>query len=312
MADLTVRIPVGKRELCFKNPIMPAAAGLGDLIEYGKYYDLSLLGALMPNSIMLESGSVSRARKLYGAEYGYITSLGSNSLGVMEYVKKIAVHLPWRESPLILNLKAEDLEGLVRLAGTASGCREVAGIEINMNCPYSMAATDPRQYWRDYGWLREMIRGVREAAGEKLLIIKVPTTMVDVEDIAAIVKECGADGFTSFGALTGCAIDVRTREFRCGNSGSGGYCGPGLKPLALWSCSRVHKAVDIPIFSAGGVTNADDVIEHIMAGAWMVQVGSANLTRADFMPRLIESLDRRLDELGIRSLDEIRGCVKPH
>ena len=63
---------------------MPAAAGLGDLIEYGKYYDLSLLGALMPNSIMLESGSVSRARKLYGAEYGYITSLGSNSLGVME------------------------------------------------------------------------------------------------------------------------------------------------------------------------------------------------------------------------------------
>ena len=161
MADLSVRIPVGKRELCFKNPIMPAAAGLGDLIEYGKYYDLSRLGALMPNSIMMESGSVSRARKLYGAEYGYITSLGSNSLGVMEYVKKIAVHLPWRESPLILNLKAEDLEGLVRLAGTAAGCREVAGIEINMNCPYSMAATDPRQYWRDYGWLREMIRGVR-------------------------------------------------------------------------------------------------------------------------------------------------------
>lgn len=157
-----------------------------------------------------------------------------------------------------------------------------------------------------------MIRGVRGAAGEKLLIIKVPTTMVDVEDIAAIARECGADGFTSFGALTGCAIDVHSREFRCGNSGSGGYCGPGLKPLALWSCSRVHKAVDIPIFSAGGVTNADDVIEHIMAGAWMVQVGSANLTRPDFMPRLIESLDRRLDELGIRSLDEIRGCVKPH
>ena len=61
MADLSVRIPVGKRELCFKNPIMPAAAGLGDLIEYGKYYDLSRLGALMPNSIMMESGSVSRA-----------------------------------------------------------------------------------------------------------------------------------------------------------------------------------------------------------------------------------------------------------
>lgn len=312
MADLSVRIPVGNREIIFKNPIMPAAAGLGNLIEYKKFYDLDCLGAMMPNSLMLDTGSVNPARKLYGAEYGYITSLGSNSMGIHEFAGKIAPHLPWQTTPLIPDLKAETMDGLVELTRAACSYREIAGVEINMNCPYSLAAYNPRQYWRDHGWLREMTRRVREAAGEKLLIFKVPTTMVDVEDMAAVVRENGADAFTAFGALIGCAIDIERREFRCGNSGSGGYCGPGLKPLALWTCQRVYKNVDIPIFNAGGVTCAEDVIEHIMAGASMVQTGSGNLTRPDFMPRLIEALDRRLDEMGVRNLDEIRGCARPH
>lgn len=312
MADLSVRIPLKKGEIIFKNPIMPAAAGLGNLTEYKRFYDLGVLGAMMPNSIMLETGSVNRARKLYGAEYGYITSLGSNSLGIDEFIKKYAPHTPWRETPLILDLKAENMEMLTELAGRAAAAEEVSGIEINMNCPYSLASTSPKQYWRDYGWLAEMVCRVRAACGDKLLIIKVPTTMVDLEDVAGIVKKNGADAFTSFGALVGAAINVEKREFYCGNMGSGGYCGPGIKPLALWSCQRVYKSVDIPIFSAGGVTCADDVIEHIMAGAWMVQVGSANLTRPDFMKQLIEGLNERLEELGVKNLEEIRGCAKPH
>ncbi|MCB7372790.1 hypothetical protein LI003_23135, partial [Bacteroides caccae] len=80
---------------------MHAAAGLGDLVEYQKYYDLSCLGAMMPNSIMGKTGYVNKARKLYGAEYGYITSLGSNALGIDEFVEKYAPHIPWQKSPLI-------------------------------------------------------------------------------------------------------------------------------------------------------------------------------------------------------------------
>lgn len=312
MVDLSVRIPLKKGEMVFKNPIMPAAAGLGNLVEYKKYYDLGELGAMMPNSIMLETGWVNYADKLYGAEYGYITSLGNNALGIDEFCENYAPHLPWKRSPLIVDLKAEDMDMLVKLSQKAAAAESIAGIEINMNCPYSLASTSPKQYWRDYSWLSEMVRRVREAAGDKLLIIKVPTTMVDLEDVAAIAKENGADAFTSFGALPGAAIDIKRREFRCGNKGSGGYCGPGLKPLALWSCQRVAvSGVDIPIFSAGGVTCADDVIEHIMAGASMVQVGSANLTRPDFMMRLIEDLEKRLEELGVKNLDEIRGAAKP-
>ena len=312
MVDLSVRIPLRNGEMVFKNPIMPAAAGLGDLIEYKKYYDLGELGAMMPNSIMLETGWVNSADKLYGAEYGYITSLGNNALGIEEFCREYAPHLPWQRSPLIVDLKAEDMDMLVKVSEKAAAAREIAGIEINLNCPYSLPPTSTRQHWRDLEWVGEMVRRVREAAGDKLLIIKVPTAMADLEDLAAVSKENGADAFTSFGALPGTAIDIKRREFRCGTKGSGGYCGPALKPLALWNCQRVAvSGTDIPIFSAGGVACADDVIEHIMAGASMVQVGSANLTRPDFMMRLIEELQVRLEELGVKSLDEIRGTVRP-
>ncbi|MCI6886377.1 MAG: hypothetical protein MR868_03870 [Lachnospiraceae bacterium] len=108
---------------------MPAAAGLGNLAEYQKYYDLSCLGAMMPNSIMMENGYVNGARKLYGAEYGYITSLGSNSLGIHEFMQKYARHLPWETTPLIPDLKAESLDGLVELARAACEYKEIAGVE---------------------------------------------------------------------------------------------------------------------------------------------------------------------------------------
>lgn len=312
MADLSVRIPLRSGEMVFKNPIMPAAACLGNLVEYKRFYELGILGAMMPNSIMYETGFVNKARKLYGAEYGYITSLGNNSLGIDEFVKKYAPHVPWQESPLILDLKAEDMEGLVRLSERAASAKEVAGIEINLNCPYSVTPTSPKQFWRDLQWVADMVSRVRAVCGNKLLVIKTPTTIADLEEIAAVAKEHGADAFTTFGALVGTAVDIEKREFRCGNVGSGGYCGPGVKPIALWNCQRVHKSVDIPIISAGGVTCADDVIEHIMAGAWLVQVGSANLTRPDFMKKLIEDLDARLNQLGVSNLEEIRGCAKAH
>lgn len=312
MADLTVRIPLRKGEMVFKNPIMPAAAGLGDLVEYQKYYDLSCLGAMMPNSIMGKTGYVNKARKLYGAEYGYITSLGSNALGIDEFVEKYAPHIPWQKSPLIIDLKAEDMDGLVELAARGAAAKEIAGVEINLNCPYTAASTSTSQFYHSTKWVGELTRKVRQVMGDKLLAIKVPTAMVDLEDLAAAARENGADAFTSFGALVGCAIDVERREFRCGSAGSGGYCGPGVKPLALWNCQRVYRHVDIPVFSAGGVTCADDVIEHILAGASMVQVGSANLTRPDFMARLIEDLDARLDQLGVKAVSELTGAAKPH
>ena len=312
MADLSVRIPLREGEIEFKNPIMPAAACLGNLVEYKRFYDLSILGAMMPNSIMLETGFVNQARKLYGAEYGYITSLGNNSLGIDEFIEQYAPHVPWQESPLILDLKAENLEVMVELAQKAAQAKEVAGIEINLNCPYSVSPTSPKQYWRDLNWVAELVKQIRQVCKNRMLIIKAPTTIADLEEIGAVIKEYGADAFTTFGALVGTAVDIERREFRCGNIGSGGYCGPGVKPIALWNCQRVKRSVDIPIISAGGITCADDVIEHIMAGAWLVQVGSANLTRPDFMKKLIEDLEMRLDQLGVKNLEEIRGCAKAH
>lgn len=308
--DLTVKIPTSTGQLVFKNPLMPACAGMGDLIEYKRFYNLDLLGALMPNAIMLNTGSPTKTRKIYADSCGYITSLGNNSMGIDDFAKNIMPMLPWQTTPVIINLKAESKEGMVELAAKAAEIQGLAGLEVNLNCPYNAPSFALNQLWRSDAEVEDMTRKVKAVAKNKAVIIKVPTAECYIEGTICAAQAGGADAFTSFGALNGCAIDIETRTFQCGVVGSGGYCGPGLKPMGLRYCCRARSASSLPIISAGGISCAKEVLEHIMAGAWLVQVGSANLTCPDFMPKLLVELVQLMEEMGINSFDEIRGCVK--
>lgn len=308
MANLEVKLPTSQGELVLKNPIMSAAGTFGYALEYKDALHLEKLGAIVPNSMALTDGQPSKAKRFYQSDYGFISSFGANNLPYKTFVKEILPQLPWESTPIFMDLKAYDIEELEEFVSILSEVKELSGLEINLNCPYGNFAVP--SYWKNPEKLVEMIQRVKAAAGEKILWFKAPTAEYSPDQIVSLVQENGGDAFVSFNAIGGYAIDIGTRTFRSGSNGGGGYSGPGIKPYALMCAHNSYKCAKIPVIGGGGIICARDVLEYIMAGAHAVQIGSANLMRPDFMERLVEELEKIMDQMGILSLDEIRGCAK--
>lgn len=304
--NLKVTIPSSIGNIELKNPLMPAAATLGNLIEHARYFDLNDLGAMLPNSMFIDSGSPTMAKKICKTDHGFISALSKNNMSIFEFQKEIVPKLPWKTTPLIIDMKAVDNVQMEQLAAAINSMEEITGIEINLNCPYGPGTP----YWKDPAALEDLVTRVRRAAPEKWLIAKVPGGDIPVEDIALACERGGADAITSYSSLNGSEINIYTGTYRCGGGGSGGFSGPAFKPVGLLMCRRAVSAVSIPVIGIGGISRAEDVIEYIMAGAYAVQVGSANLSRPDFMPRLIKDLEKLVEQMGIQSFEDIRGIAK--
>lgn len=305
--DLSVKIPTGHGDFVMKNPVMPAAATFGNIIEYKDCFDLSVLGAMMPNSIAIDTGSPTKFKKYFKTEYGFISSLARNNISIFQFNDEIVPQLPWQKTPIIVDLKATDADEMEKEADAISRMEGIAGIEINLNCPYGVPGAEP--YWKTPEKVKELVKRVKAAVGKKLVVVKNANPEVPMENSGIPAQQAGADAFCCFNGMGGRAIDIRTRKFQCGGGGGGGYSGVGIKPYALNICYTTCQALDIPVFAAGGVQSAADVLEYVMAGATVVQVGSANLNRPDLMAKIVAELPVLMKELGIRSMDEIRGCA---
>lgn len=307
--NLQVSLPSKSGGITFKNPIMPAAATFGNIIEYKPYVDLSSLGALIPNSIFIDTGTPTKAKKTCKTRQGFLSALSRNNISIREFEETILPQLPFQETPVIIDMKASDKFEMEELAAYINTIPGISGIEINLNCPYGGKGLP---YWKQgKEELHDLVKRVRRAAPSKFLFAKSPGGCLDPNEIAKICADAGADAFTSFCNMNGMSLNIRTRKFRCGSGGSGGFSGPALKPMCLSFCYKVINAVDIPVIGVGGICTAEDVLEYIMAGAAAVQVGSANLSRPDLMPRILEDLVVLMEQLGIASLDEIRGTASP-
>lgn len=307
--NLQVTLPGQGKDLILKNPVMPAAATFGNIIEYINYIDLGELGAMIPNSMFVNTGSPTRAKKTCKTREGFLSAFARNNISIYEFCDHILPLLPHDKTPVIINMKATDDHEMAQQAAFINTVPEIAGIEMNLNCPYGGSGLP---YWKQgKDALHRLVHMVREAAPDKYLIAKSPGGTLDAGEIAKICEGAGADAFTSFCNLNGMSLNIRTGKFRCAASGAGGFSGPALKPLCLAQCYKASKAVHIPVIGTGGICTAEDVLEYIMAGATAVQVGSANLSRPDLMHQILTDLEHLMEELQITSLDDIRGCGAP-
>lgn len=217
------------------------------------------------------------------------------------FIREVLPLLPEGSAPVIIDIKARSIEEMAESVALAAKEEKIMAVEINLNCPY---ASPQPPYYQNPEMFKKLILEARKAAGEKLLIAKAPGGIYPMAPMAQVLEDGGVDMFVPFNCVDGCAVDIRTRKVQ-----GGGYFGPGIKPLALSRLREAASVFHIPVIGAGGITCAEDVMEYIMLGAFAVQVGSANLTRPDFMMGLLKDLERLTEELGIKSLDEIRGCA---
>lgn len=302
MSRLSVKLP----GLDLKNPIMPASGCFGFGDEYSKYYDLSILGSIMVKATTLEKRLGNPAPRVAETPSGMLNAIGLQNPGLETVMTNQLPSLEKYDLPIIANVAGSSEEEYVAVCKKIGDAPNVKAIELNISCP------NVKEGGIAFGTSAEVAASLTRAVKKVAKVpvyIKLSPNVTNIVPIAKAVEEAGADGITMINTLLGMRIDLKTRKPILAN-GTGGLSGPGIKPVAIRMINEVTRAVDIPVIGMGGVSTVDDVIEMFLAGASAVAVGTMNFTDPFICPKLIEELPNRMDELGIKSIEELIKEVK--
>ncbi|AOV08320.1 dihydroorotate dehydrogenase [Sporosarcina ureilytica] len=299
MNRLSVELP----GLHLKNPIMPASGCFGFGQEYGKMYDLSLLGAIMIKATTLEPRLGNPTPRVAETPSGMLNAIGLQNPGLAGVMEN---ELPWLEQfdvPIIANVAGTETADYVEVAKVISTAPNVQALELNISCPNVKEGgitfgTDPL--------IAEELTAAVKAVSKVPVYVKLSPNVTDVKEIALAVERGGADGITMINTLLGMRLDEKTGKPIIANV-TGGLSGPAVKPVALKMIYEVSQTVDIPIIGMGGIMNVQDVIDFLSAGASAVAVGTANFVNPFVCPTIIEELPGKLDELGVEHISELVG-----
>ena len=289
------------------NPVIPASGTFGFGKEYADLYDLNILGSISFKGTTRDPRYGNELPRIAECTAGMINSVGLQNPG-LEAV--LAEELPALakiySKKVIANISGFSVEEYVACAEAFDQADQVGILEINVSCPNVHGGgiafgQDPKE-------AAKVTAAVRKVA-KKPIFIKLSPNVTDIAEIARACEAAGADGISLVNTFLGARIDIRRRAFVIANK-KGGFSGPAIFPIAVRMVNDVYQAVDLPIMGMGGVASAEDVIEMIMAGADAVQIGAANLTDPWICKKIIERLPSLMEELGISSLKEIKGCAK--
>ena len=196
-------------------------------------------------------------------------------------------------------------ERLSRLAARLEGHAGIAGIELNISCPN--VKKGGLQFGTDPAMVKEVVKAVK-AETSLPVMPKLSPNVTDIVAIARAAQEGGADALSMINTLLGMAIDIKTRKPVLANI-FGGLSGPAIKPVALRMIYQVHKELDIPILGGGGIMNATDALEFIMAGASAVSIGTANFVNPRLAEEIVKGISAFMVENGISELRELVGAA---
>ncbi|QNB46320.1 dihydroorotate dehydrogenase [Thermanaerosceptrum fracticalcis] len=289
-----------------KNPVMTASGTFGFGREYSKFYNLSLLGAIMVKGTTLEPRLGNPPPRLAETPAGLLNCIGLQNPGVDAVIKEEIPWLSQYDVPIIVNISGHSLEEYGEIALRLDGVAGVAGLEINISCPNVKHGglafgTEPQM-------AADVIRTVKDKS--KLPIIaKLSPNVTDITEIAKAVEAAGADAISLINTLLGMAIDIKTRRPVLSNI-VGGLSGPAVKPVAVRMVWQVARAVKIPIIGMGGIVSAEDAIEFLLAGASAVAVGAGNFYDPLAPLKVIEGIKAWLEQEKIADIRELIGAVK--
>ena len=299
MADLTTRLG----SLTLKNPIMPASGTFTD--ELAQVFDLRLIGAHVTKTITAETRGGNPTPRVCEVAGGMLNSIGIPSKGVDYFVDHvIPIYRQW-DVPLVVSISAGTADDFARLCSRVSQ-PGVAAIEVNISCPN--IEEDGKAFAMRPETTTRAMEALRAASDLPLWAKLSPNTGQTVE-VAQAAEAAGADALVVANTLLAMAIDVGSRKPRLGNL-MGGLSGPSLKPITLRMAYQAARSVNIPVIGCGGISNLQDVLEYLIAGAAAVQVGTASFREPAIMPRLLDELAAWMDAKGIASLSEIIGSVR--
>ena len=305
---MSVRLAVSACGLDFQNPILLAAGTAAYGRELADVMPLETLGGLVTKAVSPEPRTGAPAPRVADFDGGMINAVGLANPG-MEVVKR--EDLPWiathiRAPRVLVNVVgklAEDFGQVVAHLDDAPGFQ---GYELNVSCPN--VKQGGMEFGADPQALHTVIAGAR-AATTKPIFVKLSPTLPQIGDVAKRAVDAGADGITVINTIPGLVGDVERRAPRLG-FGSGGVSGPGLLAVGVLATWRVRQAVQVPIIGAGGVQQASDVLQFMMAGASVVAIGTAALADPKLPARIVRELERWCERHGVARIADLVGTLK--
>lgn len=302
MAKLGVNI--GK--LSLKNPVMTASGTFGYGLEFADFIDLNDLGGFIVKGTTLNPREGNDYPRMAETPSGMLNCVGLQNKGVDHFCKEIYPQLEHLDTNVIVNVSGSTLEDYVECASRINALPHVPAIELNISCPNVKAGG------MAFGVTPEgaasVVKAVRKAY-DKTLIVKLSPNVTSIADIAKAVEAEGADSVSLINTLMGMSIDIERRKSRL-SIGTGGLSGPCVKPVALRMVWQVAQAVNIPIVGLGGIMNATDAIEFIMAGATAIEIGTANFIDPAVTIKVVNGINEWLDNHGVKDVNDIVGCLK--
>lgn len=288
----------------FKNPVLTASGTFGFGEEFSQIYDLSVLGGICSKGLTLKQRDGNTGIRLWETPMGLMNSIGLQNPGVNDFINNELPRMKCYNTVIVANLgghcEEDYFEGIYKLNDS-----DVHLIELNISCPN--VKTGGMAFGVKASVAYDIVSKVKKIC-KKPLMVKLSPNAESISDMAIACQEAGADGLSLINTIQSMAIDIKKRKAVFDNIYAG-LSGPCVKPIALRMVHEAAKAVKIPVCGLGGIMTAQDVIEFIMAGATLVQIGTANFIKPDIALDIINGLADYMDREGIKTLDEIRGIV---
>lgn len=299
-----VRTEVNFCGVRFKNPVVPASGTFGFGLEMASAYDLNILGGISLKGTTSEARFGNECPRIAECPGGLINSVGLQNPGIDALVaEKLPALRKIYKGVVIANISGFSVDGYVECCRKAADAPEVDIIEVNVSCPNVHGGG--MAFGTSAKAAAEVTKAVKAVCGTKPVCIKLSPNVTDIVEIARACEDAGADGLTLINTVLGMRIDLQRRRSIVA-AGYGGYSGPGIFPIALRMVHQVSGAVKIPVMGCGGVSSARDVIEMLMAGASVVQVGAENLRNPMACKEIVEELPALMSELKLDSLENLR------
>ena len=285
-------LKIGKIKL--KNPVMVASGTFGYAKEFEGLMDLKKLGAIVTKTITLKPRQGNPMPRVCETSSGMLNAIGLQNDGVEDFIDEKLPYLAKIGVPIIVSISGDNVKEFCELAQRLDKEKDVDGIELNISCPNVRAQGSRLKAQgliaQDKDATYEVVKSVRKVT-DKTLITKLSPNVTDIVEIAQAACKGGTDAVSLVNTFFGMAIDIETGRPKLGNV-TGGLSGPCIKPIALKMVWDVAKNIDKPVIGMGGIMNASDAIEFLLAGAQAVQVGTANFVEPGVCGTIIKGVEK--------------------
>lgn len=301
MANLNINI--GNLQL--KNPVMTASGTFGYGIEYADFIDLSRIGGIFVKGTTIHERQGNPYPRMAETPSGMLNAVGLQNKGVDYFVEHIYPAIKDIDTNIIVNVSGSTVEEYMETAEKLNSLEKIPAIELNISCPNIKEGG--MAFGTSCPSAAQVVKQVRRVY-KNTLIVKLSPNVTDIAEIARVVENEGADAVSLINTLLAMAINAESRKPILSTI-TGGLSGPAVKPIALRMVWQVARSIRIPIIGLGGIMNATDAIEFMLAGASAIQIGTANFIDPTISVKVVDGINEYLSRHGFKSASDIIGAL---